>query len=73
MSSTNETNESEPVYRTGYPEKPGWYDVLVDGEPERLRHWMCRISGKSHWLDLDGKYIDALHEVTWTGEPEIRP
>lgn len=73
MNSTNENSEEAPVYYDGYPDAPGWYDVLVDGEPDRLRNWRCQISGKHHWLDLNGKYIDALHEVKWTGEGTLQP
>lgn len=73
MNSTNETSEGAPVYYDDYPDAPGWYDVLVDGEPDRLRNWRCQISGKHHWLDLNGKYIDALHEVKWTGEGTLQP
>lgn len=73
MNSTNETSEGAPVYYDGYPDAPGWYDVLVDGEPDRLRNWRCQISGKHHWLNIEGKYIDALHVVTWTGEGTIQP
>ena len=73
MNSTNETSEGAPVYYDGYPDAPGWYDVLVNGEPDRLRNWRCQISGKHHWLDLNGKYIDALHEVKWTGEGTLQP
>lgn len=67
------TNESGPEYKPGYPEAPGWYDVLVDGVPDRLRNWRCQLSGRHHWLDIDGKYIDALHSITWTGEPTMTP
>lgn len=73
MNSTNETSEGAPVYYDGYPDAPGWYDVLVNGEPDRLRNWRCQISGKHHWLDLNGKYIDALREVKWTGEGTLQP
>lgn len=71
MKGTNE--DQEPEYKPGFPELPGWYDVLVDGEPDRLRFWRCRLSGRGHWIDLDGKYIEALHTVTWTGEPTVQP
>lgn len=71
MNST--TGQDEPIYNEGYPEEPGWYDVLVDGEPDRLRNWRCQLSGRHHWLDINGKYLDALHSITWTGGPSITP
>lgn len=64
----------EPIYHTGYPEAQGWYDVLIDGvQEDRLQHWFCHITGAHHWKDMEGNYIDALHEVTWTGRASVRP
>ena len=66
--------EEEPIYNEGYPEQQGWYDVLIDGvQEERLQHWICSIIGRHHWKDMDGNYIEALHTVTWTGKPSVRP
>lgn len=62
----------EERYFDGFPKKQGWYDVLLDGEPERLRHWVCQMSGRHEWIDIDGQYIRG-REVLWTGEPELRP
>lgn len=64
----------EEEYKEGYPEQQGWFDVLIDDCIEdRLQHWVCHISGRHHWKDRDGNYIEALHNVTWIGEPTINP
>ena len=60
-------------YHTGWPEKQGWYDCIVDGELDRLRHWICGISGRHEWIDVDGQYIKREnHDIMWTGEPSVR-
>jgi len=59
-------------YFEGWPKLPGWYDVLIDGQPERLRHWICQMSGRHEWVDYQGNYIRNA-EVLWTGEPDVRP
>ncbi len=58
-------------YHDGWPEQQGWYDVLVGGEPDRLRHWVCAMSGRHEWVDLDGQYVRE-QVVLWTGEPAVR-
>lgn len=64
----------EPIYKEGYPEKQGWFDVLIDGvQEDRLQHWVCQVYGRHHWKDTEGNYIEALHTVTWTGEPSRYP
>lgn len=62
----------EEIYYDGWPKLQGWYDVLVDGEPDRLRHWICQMSMRHEWIDIKGEYI-RNKVVTWTGEPDIRP
>lgn len=56
---------------TGYPNQQGWFDVLIDGELDRARHWICSMSGRHEWVDVDGAYIRDK-EVLWTGEPSVR-
>lgn len=64
----------EPIYNEGYPEQQGWYDVLIDNrEEDRLQHWVCPIAGRHHWKDRKGNYIEALHDVKWTGTPTVNP
>ena len=64
----------EPIYSEGYPTQQGWYDVLIDGvQEDRLQHWVCAVYNRHHWKDLEGNYVEALHEVKWTGKPSIRP
>lgn len=53
-------------YHDGWPPQQGWYDVLVDGEEDRLRHWMCMMSGRHEWVDDAGQYVRGV--VRWTGE-----
>lgn len=66
--------EGEPRYNTGYPQLQGWFDVRIDGvQDDRLQHWVCPIAGRHHWKDLEGNYIEALHDVTWTGTPSLHP
>jgi hypothetical protein len=62
----------EEQYKEGYPKQQGWFDVLLDGEPERLRHWICQLSGRHEWIDIDGQYIRG-REVLWIGEPSVMP
>lgn len=62
----------EPIYYEGFPKSQGWFDVLIDGEPERLRHWVCILSGRHEWIDIDGQYIRG-RVVEWTGDPTINP
>lgn len=54
-------------WKAGWPESQGWFDVTIDGEQDRLRHWICSMSGRHEWVDVDGLYIRD-HEVRWTGE-----
>ena len=56
---------------TGYPNQQGWFDVLIDGELDRARHWICSMSGRHEWVDVDGAYIREK-VVLWTGEPSVR-
>ena len=66
--------EDEPIYLDGWPEQQGWFDCLIDGtEPDRLRHWICPIAGRHHWVSIDNQYIEALHQVTYTGEATAYP
>lgn len=62
----------EEQYKEGYPNQQGWFDVLVDGEPERLRHWVCQLSGRHEWIDISGQYIRG-REILWIGEPSVMP
>ena len=54
-------------WKTGWPNQQGWFDVLVDGELDRLRHWVCIMNGRHEWIDVDGAYIRD-QEVQWTGK-----
>lgn len=63
--------EDEIQYRSGWPKQQGWFDVTVDGEEDRLRHWICQLSGRHEWIDVDGHYIRD-REVLWCGEAETR-
>lgn len=46
--------EGEPEYKEGFPNIPGWYDVLVDGVEERLVFRFCGTCGKFVWEDISG-------------------
>lgn len=57
---------------TGDPPKVGWYDVLLDGEEDRLQWWVCMMNPrKRHWKNAMGEYMDG-HDIRWTGEAEVR-
>lgn len=62
----------EERYQDGWPFLPGWYDVLVDGQPERLRYWFSEETGQHEWRDFQGNRIRNA-EVLWTGWPDIMP
>lgn len=57
----------EPEYRDGWPASEGWFDVTNDGEDDRLRHWICKLSGRHEWIDINGDYVRG-HNIRWTGE-----
>lgn len=63
--------EDKEQWFTGFPNQQGWFDVLIDGELDRARHWICSMSGRHEWVDVDGAYIRGK-EVLWTGEPSVR-
>ena len=56
--------EHEEDYRTGFPDKAGWYDVLIDGIEARLCFRFCHSCGKYVWQDLQGIKVSA-DAVTW--------
>lgn len=60
----------EIVYHEGWPPEQAWYDVIVDGQEDRLRHWICKLSGRHEWIDVNGQYIRGS-EVRWCGEGEL--
>jgi exopolyphosphatase/pppGpp-phosphohydrolase len=47
----------------GYPKETGWYVCLVDGEEEKLYHFICAMSGRHEWADKNNDYVYA--EVKW--------
>lgn len=57
-------------YQGGWPPEQGWYDVLVDGEEDRLRHWICQMSGRHEWIDSKGRYIRNAN-ILWIGEADV--
>lgn len=57
-------------WHEGFPKKQGWYDVLVNGEYQRLQHFICVMDGRHHWKKHDGDY--ETRKVVWTGEAEAR-
>lgn len=63
--------ESERYYE-GWPSLPGWYDVLIEGQPERLRFRINRQTGQHEWVDFQGNHIWNA-DILWTGDPDIRP
>lgn len=50
-------------WKEGYPKEAGHYDCLVDGERQRLKHFICVMSGRHEWVDTNGDYIYA--DVKW--------
>jgi len=50
-------------WRTGFPDKAGWYDCKVGGEELRLCFRFCPTCGTYVWQDLNGVKIDS--EVQW--------
>lgn len=58
-------------YKSGQPKKPGWYDVLRDGEDDRLQWFICMLNPKKrYWKDKDGNVVSG--DIKWCGEPEAR-
>lgn len=56
--------EGQADYRSGWPEALGEFEVLIDGQPDKLRHWQCELSGRHEWIDSQGHYIRG-HEILW--------
>ena len=53
----SESNE----YKTGFPERKGWYDCLIDGIPIKLLHNYCELTRKHKWIDEGGGLVtDAV-------------
>lgn len=57
--------KGQDEYRTGYPDKPGWYDVRVDGREDRLLFRYCHTCNIWEWKDING--------VRVTGQVEYIP
>ena len=51
-------NEPSEEYKTGFPDKPGWYDVMVEGVELRLCFRFCPSCGTHVWQDLTGNKTD---------------
>lgn len=52
-------------WKEGYPDKPGIYTCLVDGEECKLKHFICSMSGRHEWVDEYGNYVYSV--VLWRG------
>lgn len=50
-------------WRTGFPDKAGWYDCRTNGEELRLCFRYCPTCGTYVWQDLNGVKIES--EVQW--------
>ena len=56
-------------YRSGEPKRAGWYDVLIDGEDDRLQWFVCVMNPKKrYWKDRDGNVIQKK-DIKYIGEP----
>lgn len=52
-------------WHTGKPNKKGWYDCRLDGEPMRLYFFICEMNPKKrYWNDETGSRIDD-DEIQW--------
>lgn len=68
MSGLNE----RPEYLDGFPTRPGWYDVIVDGKEDRMVFRFCKTCGMFVWEDING--VKAEGDVLWMpGSWDIRP
>ena len=64
--------EERPEYRSDRPDRPGWYDVLVNGKEDRLVFRYCGTCGNFIWQDIHG--VRAEGEVLWIpGSWDINP
>lgn len=59
------------TYYEGYPQKVGWYDVLIDGGEDRLLHRYCHMENRHKWQDINGCEVRGM--VLWTGEASVTP
>lgn len=59
------------LYRGGFPQTVGWYDVLVDGGEDRLLHRFCRMENRHKWQDINGNTVQG--DVLWTGDASATP
>lgn len=60
-------------WKDGFPEKQGYYEVLIDGHKEDVaRYFHCELKMTNEWVARDGSYIRG-HDVKWFGEPMKSP
>lgn len=50
-------------YRSDYPKKNGWYDVIVEEEETRLHYYHCDMRNDDVWEDEHGERVWS--EVRW--------
>lgn len=60
----------EEIYFDGFPQQQGWYDVKIDGKDDRLRHWVCSISGRHEWMDRASNYVRGK-DIKWCGTASV--
>ena len=52
-------NEPDANYISGFPNKAGWFDCLVDGREDRLCCRFCPSCGRYEWRDINGVKVDG--------------
>ena len=49
-------------WKKGFPKHPGWYHCRLDGGEIDLYCKRCELTGKYHWLWVDGSYVEEAVE-----------
>jgi len=67
------TESTAPDYQPGFPDKAGWYDVLVDGVEDRMVFRFCGTCGLWVWQDIHGVKQDNKDVLWMPGSWAVTP